>query len=44
VETNLGEFFVKAPPFSLPDCFTDSNNIIPLLFILSPGNDPMNDL
>lgn len=36
-----GEKFVKPPPFILADSFVDSNNITPLVFILSAGSDPM---
>jgi dynein heavy chain len=38
----MGEHFVKPPPFNLADCYADSSVITPLVFILSPGSDPMN--
>ncbi|XP_035209359.1 dynein heavy chain 7, axonemal-like [Stegodyphus dumicola] len=41
VATNLGEKFIHPPPFDLPQSYRDSNATIPLLFILSPGADPM---
>eukprot|EP00937_MAST-01D_sp_MAST-1D-sp2_P000693 g693.t1 len=40
----MGENFVKPPPFNLKDCFADSSVISPLVFILSPGSDPMGAL
>ena len=36
-----GDRFVKPPPFILADSYVDSNNITPLVFILSAGSDPM---
>ena len=41
VAERLGEKFVKPPPFDLKDCYEDSSSSIPLIFILSPGSDPM---
>ena len=40
----MGEIFVKPPPFVLKDCYDDSSNTTPLVFILSPGSDPMGSL
>jgi dynein heavy chain len=36
-----GDIFVKPPPFILADSFVDSDNVTPLVFILSAGSDPM---
>ena len=36
-----GDKFVKPPPFILADSFVDSDNVTPLVFILSAGSDPM---
>jgi dynein heavy chain len=44
VITNIGEDFVKPPPFELPTIYKDSASTVPLIFVLSPGSDPMNAL
>eukprot|EP00792_Barthelona_sp_PAP020_P009037 TRINITY_DN3265_c0_g2_i1.p1 TRINITY_DN3265_c0_g2~~TRINITY_DN3265_c0_g2_i1.p1 ORF type:complete len:4670 (+),score=1289.10 TRINITY_DN3265_c0_g2_i1:29-14038(+) len=40
VSNNLGEDFIDPPTFDLESAFTDSTNLTPLIFILSPGVDP----
>eukprot|EP00826_Nyctotherus_ovalis_P044802 TRINITY_DN4876_c0_g2_i1.p1 TRINITY_DN4876_c0_g2~~TRINITY_DN4876_c0_g2_i1.p1 ORF type:complete len:240 (-),score=58.48 TRINITY_DN4876_c0_g2_i1:18-737(-) len=37
----LGTKFTVSPPYNLGDCFGDSTNVTPLIFVLSPGADPM---
>jgi dynein heavy chain len=41
VVSRMGEPFVKPPPFDLLACYEDSSSLQPLVFILSPGSDPM---
>lgn len=38
---HMGASFVEPPPFDLQSSYDDSNNVTPLIFILSPGSDPM---
>jgi dynein heavy chain len=41
VLSTMGEAFVKPPIFDLEACYNDSSATVPLVFILSPGSDPM---
>merc|ERR1719230_328705 len=44
VADRLGERFVSPPPFDLAGSYSDSSNIAPLIFVLSPGADPFSAL
>lgn len=37
VVRKMGVTFVEPPPFELRDSYNDSNNVTPLIFILTPG-------
>ena len=41
IAQNLGPSFVESPPFDLMECFKTSSAITPLIFVLSPGVDPL---
>ncbi|XP_033238860.1 dynein heavy chain 3, axonemal [Drosophila pseudoobscura] len=44
ITRNLDKSFVEPPPFDLGASFADSSPKIPLVFLLSPGSDPMASL
>jgi dynein heavy chain len=44
VKSYIGEFYLKPPLFNLEKAYTESSPSTPLIFILSPGNDPANML
>ncbi|XP_063228083.1 LOW QUALITY PROTEIN: dynein axonemal heavy chain 7-like [Bacillus rossius redtenbacheri] len=44
VEENMGVSFITPPPFNIQQSYQDSNCLSPLIFMLSPGSDPMSAL
>jgi len=44
IEVELGEKFIYPPPFDINKSYGDSICLSPLIFILSPGVDPMASL
>jgi len=44
VKFNIGKEFIEVPQFDLALCFKDSNCSSPLIFVLTPGAAPMNEL
>lgn len=41
VKKELGEKYIMSPAFSLEEAFKDTVNTAPIIFILSPGADPI---
>lgn len=44
IEKNFGKKYLESPPFSISNAYDDSLKITPLIFILSPGTNPVNFL
>ncbi|KAL3693679.1 hypothetical protein R1sor_007330 [Riccia sorocarpa] len=44
VEEVLGKEFIEPLPLDLHACYNDSSSTTPLVFVLSPGSDPMSRL
>jgi len=41
VKSELGAKYIESPPFDLEGCLADSTNVSPIIFVLSPGADPI---
>jgi len=41
VKSELGAIYIESPPFDLEGCLNDAANISPIIFVLSPGADPI---
>ena len=44
ISNNIGKEFIEAPPFNLLKSYKESSNIVPIIFILTAGSDPINDI
>jgi len=43
IQEKIGQQFIIVPVFELAKCYKDSTIITPLIFVLSPGSDPVAD-
>ena len=40
----MSDYYVKSPPLNFQKIYDSSTNRTPIVFILSPGADPFNDV
>ena len=43
IADNMGKEYIISPPFDLSKCYRDSAIETPLIFVLTPGSDPVAD-
>lgn len=43
ISAKMGKEFIIPPTFDLAKCYKDSTTLTPLIFLLSPGSDPVAD-
>ena len=43
-DKELGPSYIVPPPFDMEKSYSDSTNKVPIIIVLSPGADPMNEL
>jgi dynein heavy chain len=44
IEKSMGQFFIKPIIYSLDEVYLDSRPYAPIILILTPGNDPMEQI
>merc|ERR1711871_1617710 len=44
IAEQMGSRFIEPPPFDLKTCYADARSYTPLIFVLTPGADPMTEL
>jgi dynein heavy chain len=44
IANDMGTHFIEPPPFDMQSCYNDSKCTTPLIFVLTPGADPMEKL
>ena len=44
VKAELGKQYIESPPFDLAATLADSTMITPIIFVITPGSDPISNL